>query len=585
MKRLGWILSIGGLLLWLLAKPVLAQDYPEYISLFDAKITVNDDASILIRETINYHTQNSRHGIYRTIPISYRRGGIRYTTKLNNIVVSEADGSPIPYEESIADGFLKLKIGDPNSTFTGNKTYIIAYTTTKALQQFEAHDELYWDITGEGWQIPILRTQATIDSPPAQIFKVDCYSGVVGGDDKNCRTAFDQNSATFLYDSEIDYGKNMTVVVGFARPNAIGFPTEAQKRWQNFRDNWPLLFIPLPALIAAWWWFLKGRDMVFLSPNVFNTDQTQPKKRQTLFFSKRTPFVYEPLKVTPGEAGVLLDEKADNQDVVAEIIDLARKKYLKIEALELKGLFRKSTDYRFVEMKPADSRLPEQQKYLMEHLFAASKTVLVSKLKGTFYTEVEEIKKILDQNMAKHNLFFTSPRSTRITAVVLALMASGAMFSPSLFTELTAYSAWPYILAGLQLPFTLLFAYNLPARTALGSNLWMQAKGLQQTIRYGKWREEIKEKNLFIEEILPFAVALGVVSRLARDMEKLNLKPPQYFSGQSSAMNFNNLMHSFTTTTASTLSHNPSSSSWSSGSGFSGGSSGGGGGGGGGGSW
>lgn len=90
------------------------------------------------------------------------------------------------------------------------------------------------------------------------------------------------------------------------------------------------------------------------------------------------------------------------------------------------------------------------------------------------------------------------------------------------------------------------------------------------------------EKHLFIEEILPFAVALNVVDQLSRDMKELGLEPPKYMGGT----NFGTaaFVSSFTSDLGAGLTYNPSSSS-SGGGGFGGGSSGGGGGGGGGGSW
>jgi len=82
---------------------------------------------------------------------------------------------------------------------------------------------------------------------------------------------------------------------------------------------------------------------------------------------------------------------------------------------------------------------------------------------------------------------------------------------------------------------------SMPRRTAWGHSLYRQITGLRWYLDKGKWREEIAEKHLFLEEIL-----------------NLTSAPGGTWSGKSG---------------------------WSGGSGFSGGSSGGGFGGGGGGSW
>ena len=92
------------------------------------------------------------------------------------------------------------------------------------------------------------------------------------------------------------------------------------------------------------------------------------------------------------------------------------------------------------------------------------------------------------------------------------------------------------------------------------------------------------EKNLFLEEMLPLAISLGVVNKLSKDMKDLGVEPPKYFEGVV-INNFSHDLNSFSSSMAANLSATPSgNSSWSGGSGFSGGG-GGGFGGGGGGSW
>ena len=84
--------------------------------------------------------------------------------------------------------------------------------------------------------------------------------------------------------------------------------------------------------------------------------------------------------------------------------------------------------------------------------------------------------------------------------------------------------------------------------------------------------------------MLPLAISLGVVTKLAKDMKDLGIEPPKYFQGMMIS-SFANDLNNFNSAALSGLTMSPSgSSSWSGGSGFSGGG-GGGFGGGGGGSW
>jgi uncharacterized membrane protein len=562
------------LLIIFFPKAYIKAQQIDQVDNFSSQITINTDTSISIIEEISYQTNLQKHGIFRYIPISYSRNGLNYTAKVKNInITDKKTGLPIPFTQSSDSKNITLKIGDPNTTFTGTKIYRISYEVENALKRFQDHDELYWDITGEGWQIPILTSQATIKSPFAQITKVDCFTGEFGSNDKLCQSDFNQNQAVFIYPQLITYGQNFTVAIALDQSNSsIIFPGKLETTIKTIRDNilkigYFSLFIIMPVVFFLIW-YKKGRDYMFISPNVFNNDPAQPQQLKPIFYRHRTPFVYEPLKdLTPGEAGTILDERTDNQDVIAEILDLARKKYLKIEQIEEKNFLGKSLDYKFTKLKESDDLLPAQQKYLLEKIFGNSTEKTLKSLKGKFYTHMQKTKEMINQILYDKKLFTKNPYKIRNLYIFLFIIAS-------------------FIIPGLSIIMAFILGYSMPQKTAVGTNFMLQARGLKETIKRGKWREQIKEKNLFIEEVLPFAVALGVVDKLAKDMEDLNLTPPSYihtttYSNLATAQ----FLNSFSSQANSNLSYNPSSSHASGGSGFSGGSSGGGGGGGGGGSW
>jgi uncharacterized membrane protein YgcG len=572
----------------------------EQITHFNSDITINQNTSLQIVETIDYTTNESKHGIYRYIPIRYTRNGLNYTTRIHSIRITDPDGKGIPFERSWENGNVTLKIGDGDVTFTGPKTYVISYQVDNAVQQVENPNpttpnqansnstipELFWDITGEGWQIDIASTSAQVTTPFAAIVRVACYSGAVGSDDGKCSSqTINPQQATFTYPQMISYGDNMTVALQLDPSGFLLFPTATEKLLKHIQDNLGLLPLLLPGLGMAFWWWKRGRDTVFTSWNVFNHDTNQTQTTAPLLSWRHIPMVYEPIKeLTPGEAGALHDEKVDNQDIIAEIIDLARQKFLKIERLEKKSLFKTTVDYQFTQLKEASPLLPKHQTYLLTNLFKLDKTVKLSALKGTFYTHMEQTKKLIFQSLSAKGMFAQNPSTVRSLGVSVAIVATVVVGYWGIYL-LTLGMWWALPIFAISLLIAFLAGYHLPAKTAQGSNFAWQVRGLRQNIYYGAWREKIKEKHLFFEEVLPFAVALGVVNQLSNDMKKLNVKEPTYVTGTSHGWSTPTFINAFSNQASSNLSYNPSSSDWSSGSGFSGGSSGGGGGGGGGGSW
>ena len=554
----------------------------ESINSFYSRIEINQDTSLSITEQIDYSTTLSKHGIYRYIPISYNKNGVKEVLPISNISVSDDKGFPIPFTRSSDGKFVNIKIGDPDVTFSGQKIYVISYKVDRGLFQFDDKNQLVWDITGEGWQIPILKSSATIISRHSPISSVNCYSGPVGGDDGLCNFEAGENQVTFSYLNQISYGDNMTVELNLPKQSQLIFPTSQDLFMMWLQNNWILFLIPVMPIIMFIWWLKKGRDIEFISQNVFDMDPNKPTKYSSSFFFARKPMVYEPLKdLSPGEAGSLIDGKTDIQDIVAEILELARKKYLKINVTEKKILFVTSRDYEFSKQTIGTEHINKVQEYLLSEIFKYGEVIKLSELKGKFYKSIPQIKLLIESSLMDKNIYTNKPSKVVGFGWLAVFVSSGLLFIIYSNTLADLGIVWPVFAIFFQAFVSILIASKLSQKTAVGTNLWLQSRGLKETIKRGVWREKINEKNLFIENVLPFSVALGVVKQLSKDMEQLNIKPPEYISSSTvNALVMSDFINTFNKDVATGLAYNPSSSSMSGG-----GSSGGGGGGGGGGSW
>lgn len=558
----------------------------EAVDNFTTEVVIQTDGSVDVQERIDYRTDVEKHGIYRYIPYSYNIDGLRYRVDISQLEVTDELLNPMLYSTSRSNGNLNLKIGDPDKTFSGDRVYLINYRMSDVVREFESEPELYWDSVGEGWQFPINRSQVVVRSPYARIVKTDCFVGEFGTQGTDCKQlVIDDFTVMFSHDQTLTYGDNFTVVVGLDPINQLALPSKFERQLKSVMDNAWLGLIPLPLITMLGLWYRRGRDWVFVSDNIFDQNPQKTKKLKPVWDHLRTPMVYQPLEdLSPAEAGVILDERVDNQDIIAEIIQLAHLGYLKIESTT-QGKFFKRRDYLFTKVDKPQVKLLTHQRTLIAELFASGDSVKLSQLKGKFYQTMDKVKKQIYDELTSKKLFTTNPSNAKLTYalvafVLIALCAGVAMFLNQFESPL------PLFAVGWQTILTPFFAMAMVQKTAVGSNYFLQARGLRANLKTGAWRTKIQEKNLFIEEVLPFAVAFGVVDRLARDMKDLNLMPPQYAAAVAAASgNWYKDMNDFSKAAVGSLSHNPSSSSASGGSGFSGGSSGGGFGGGGGGSW
>jgi len=591
---------------------------------FKSNITVNQDTSLTVKETIIVNFLVPKHGIFRLIPIVYSDGIKTIRAKFTLLSVTDNNNKPYPYTTERYFQSIKIKIGDPQRTIKGLHTYVIKYKISDVLRRYQEYDEVYWNVVGSEWDTTIKQASAEIYSPFAPIEKTKCFAGPRGTRSQNCQAeAKNNSSAIFRSSIPLGYKKDFTIVVALNQNNQLQFPSLSERIAKLIWDNWAYLLAFLPLIIMGSVWYKRGRDLQFVANQIFYRPKNQKSKLVPLLSRPHLPSVYAPIQgLTPAEVGTIIDERVDLQDVIAEIIELARLGHFEIRKIEEKKLFRKKTDYFFIKKLKGGQKLKEHQKYLLEKLFnhplkvseikkiasnlsgkqktilmnkgAATAIVRLSDLRTKFYQYLDPFKEKLYQGLIKQKIFEGNPeRIRRKWWMIFIVLESICLFTTFSFAKQTGT-----LLPLLVNLITLLPAYfltrKMPRRLPWGYSLYRQIVGLHWYLQKGKWREEIAEKHLFLEEILPLAICLGVVKKLARQMAILGLPPPTYLQGFDN-QHFYHEINLFSQKSAGAFLAVPSGqwsgkSTWSGSSGFSsrssgGGSAGGGFGGGGGGSW
>lgn len=580
MKRL--LIFLLSLIFLLFPTHAFAQSEPYVINHFNSDITINQDASITVKETIEVNFNEQRHGIFRYIPVVYRASDKTIHSKLQVQSVVDENGKKHKYETSREGDDVQIKIGDPDRYVDGEVTYVITYRARNIIQRYEDHDELYWNVVGGGWDTQIISAHAAVKSQYANIEEIQCFSGLIGMDARCGSLTHTESSAEFTSGQVLGNGSDLTIVVALDKNNNLTFGGTFR---DQIYDYWAYPVAALPFLVMFYFWYRRGRDSRHIGDNIYYTPENA-KTESVPIVGKREfiPTVYGPISgLTPAEVGTLVDERVDIHDVVAELMELGRLGYLKIEKLNKR--FAKD-DYVIKKKKEADEKLRDYQKYLFESIFSYGENgeVKLSELKKKFYTKLEKFKDKLYKHLDEQKYFDGRPDHVRGIWFGVAIALDVIVFILIIIFFKNTFDSWPIAIATvLSIP-SFLFAYQMPKKTAQGYALFRQTKGLAFYLKAGKWREEIKEKQLFLDEILPLAISLGVVNKLAKDMQELGVKEPSYFHGGGAA--WASSFSSFNSSASTSLVTGASSSGgWSGGSGFSGGSSGGGFGGGGGGSW
>ena len=580
----------------LLTVSASAQFISPYIADYQVEIDLHRDSTLTVTETIVVNFgQVLRHGIYRKIPFRYRRSvkGVpaAYNIRIRLISVTDERGEPYPVKAWRDGGYIFWRIGDPNRYVSGVKTYKITYSVARAINFFDDHDELYWNATGNEWEWDIAKAHCAVNLPQGVDMgkvKATFYTGRFGSREQKGRMWLEGNRWHFET-LNLRQGEGLTIVVGLPK-GVLQSPSAVKTAIWFLADNWGVVVAILLPLIAfavmfhRYWRY--GRDPIW---------------RESIVVQ-----YHPPDNLTPAEVGVLLDERADNIDIVATVIDLAVRGYLKIREVESERLlFLKRTDYEFVFLRDDNLGLKEHEKAVWDGLRqrlgidGTARPIRLSDLKEKFYLYLQEAKSALYESLARDGYFSANPSKVRSIYLGLGIFVGIAAFFVGMFlAENNLPSGLALGGSGLLTGLIIAaFAPAMPRKTHKGAKVLWHILGFRefiQRVERDRLERMLQEDPNLFDKVLPYALVFGIADEWAEKFEGLLRRPPGWYeSDRWTPTTFNTrvFVHSLGDSVSSMKSVFPSSPSRSSGaggggSGFGGGGfSGGGFGGGGGGGW
>lgn len=525
----------------------------EEIDSFSSDITINQDGTINVEETIVYEFGlEERHGIFRDIPfVKTNAEGKKFVLTFDQINVANEESTQTKEGDNI-----QLKIGDPGRLTTGLHTYIISYGVSGALSYFSDHDELYWNVTGNDWDVSIENVETSIRLPEdfdTSLVQLACYTGTTGSRRSDCQTSYKDGTIVINSNSLLPE-EGLTVVVGF--PKGAVSVLEPKAYVTFFETVWGKIVLAAVILVAFVWYVITPGIVVYRWWK-YGRDPKPAMGEVTAWFD--SPKTKGQRRLRPAEAGTLLDETVHKRDITSSIIDLARRGYVKIRETK-----RDQFELEKRDTANDDEKILPFEQILLAKIFTSSNTV---KLKDTKLSPVIlQIQKAIYDQVVSDGFFHKSPQRIRTIYSVLAVLA---LVTGNLLLALVAFT----------------FGMGMPRKTLFGAEQAAVAKSLKNFLSSQREKLEFQAKNqMFFEKFLSYAVAFGVENIWAERFREIHLTKPDWYEGSfTNSIVFSRTLGIGLGRSFSFASASRSTSGFSSG--FSGGSSGGGGGGGGGGSW
>jgi len=566
--------------------PVLADKGGYVIDSFDVELDVRPDSSLIVTEKLVVLFSESRHGIYRSIPVRYTDPrGFQYGLGFELLGVTSEDGSDYGTKVSNEGAYVSIRIGSPSFKVNGRMVYEVRYRITDALRHFAEHDELYWNATGTEWQAGIRNASATVHLPGAVQegdLQMAGYTGRFGSIERAVTIQrLDSGSIRFAATRPFQPQEGLTVAVGWPH-GLVTFPGPVAKMARLFSYNLALL----APLLAGGWLFRRYRRQ-----------GKDPEGRGSVMVR------YEPpTGLKPAEIGTIVDEKVDFRDITATIIDLAVRGWMRIEVVKHDQLFgllsSEETVFHLLRGQDTDELLSYENRILNGIFFDGTDRMEASDLANKFYKTIPKVTGALYARLTELGHFAGNPSQVRTRYVLAGLGVGLAVFGLGALWAAKGGGIMPYSLiasavAGI-VTFALFatFARAMPRRTKKGVEAKAWALGFEEFAgRVEADNLEMDRKRNIFETLLPYAMALGVAEKWAKQFEGIYATggTPGWYVGSGSphtgfsTTSFQRSLQSSMTQAAQSMKTSPRSSG-SSGSGG-GGSSGGGGGGGGGGSW
>ncbi len=559
-----WLFSV--LLLW---SVWVGFAQAEQITSFFSEIIVQEDSSLIIIETIDYDFESEyRHGIYRNISSKHAQSAsVWYKQRyidLSLISVTR-DGLSESFTLESYDG-MSVKIGNANKTITGKHQYEIEYRVKGALSVFSDGPELYWNVTGDEWIVPIMKIQARIT--PTRSVKTTsdsyCYAGN-SGIKEECQYISVLNGSPLFSQGILHAGEQLTVAQGLILSKS---PVVLE------RYNSLLLWLVSIAL-----------GLIVLIVTIY-------RWRTKYKISLPVIAQYEPYQdFKPMFTGVLFDNKLDSKDISAGIVYLAQQGFITINQIKSEIFFLVNFEYVDYEVtlkrsfSEVQSNFDEQMLRLLFGVSGVKMDVIkLSKIKKdkkrlrVNFNIVQGLKIAVVNDLIKLN--FIDQKLSRFI--------KGIIFIPIFVINLiliTVISNNLFLIIALFIvSFSGLFVmFASERRTVKGYEALNHIQGFKLFLSVTE-KERYKfhsVQSLSPQEFmkyLPYAIALGVEKQWAEVFKDIQIDSPDWYISTTnvafSAASFTTNLTSFSNYFATS-----SGSSGSSGRGSSGGGSGGGGGG------
>lgn len=296
-----------------MACPFFAIANESYLA-FSSNAYLKFDGEVVINEEFIYDFEkNSKHGLYRNIPLVYEE--YEEWFGIHSISVKNKDNKPYVFEVNDPGNIVKIKIGDPKITLNGSHYYNLNYTLVNIAKE----DNFKWKII-DNIREPISKLQAQVFFPiPIGINSASSTCLLTSNDTSRACEILPIIKSDLIvgYKVYLENLVNEDVVLSVNYPKGTIIIADINKN--NYNSNYLkyiIIIISLIILVAIIYLIYIKRTKIF---NII----------QDLRRIKVSPEQYSYLT-----RAVSYNGNISNDDIIATLIDLSDRGYILLQQIE-----------------------------------------------------------------------------------------------------------------------------------------------------------------------------------------------------------------------------------------------------------
>ena len=510
MSRTKWlaVLLMAGIMVSLAAS-ASAQSKTLFWDRYDVILNVlpNGDLQVIERQRITFTSGSFTFG-YAVIPTDKMEG-------IDGIGVSEPGGrryaeSPVhePYTFSVSQSSDEVEIQwyFPETT-NATREFDLAYLVHDGLRVYDSGDKLQWIAIDDERDFPIQGASVTVNLPQGASFLDIDSAGIAAHWQQN------SNGTGVEYVADGPLSPRDTFEIGVEFTHDI-IP-DRQPRWQAGFDRfgffdlkvrpWVTLGLGLVAVLL----FLGGPLFAYVA---WSSGGRDPK------VGPLPEYLTEPPEsLPPGVLGTLVDERAEMRDLVATLVDLARRNYLTIEEVkrDVLSIFT-ADDFQFRKGEAGETQLRPHEAEILRGIFPGKKAVrTLSSLRNKFYTHLPSIQEKLYQELISRKFFVRSPEQVRslwrsIGVVVLVLAVILGFFANSQFPDFALVITCVFVGLGVAGVAIVIAGQFMPAKTRKGAESAARWSAFKMYLERIESLTDLTQAGELFERYLPYAIAFGI---------------------------------------------------------------------------